>query len=143
VAHLVELFVQRHDFDLCLEVNLVVMRCVDAVARALAVLRHHDDRRLQRCDHRQNEVEEDERVRVEAPMPEQPRVADGPDNQEENEGDDEAPRAADARDSIGDAVAEVLLLRHIHVDVARNGLPIDGALKGARFLHAERFRPAP
>ena len=78
VPQLVELLVQGHDLDLGLEVDLVVMRGVESVALALPVLRHHDDRRLQGGNHRQDKVEEDERVGVEALAAEQPDVAQRP-----------------------------------------------------------------
>ncbi len=65
VPQFVELFMQRHDLDLGLQVDLVVVRRVEAVAFGLPVLRHHDHRRLHGGQHRQDEVEENIGVGVE------------------------------------------------------------------------------
>ena len=106
VAQFVELFMQRHDLDLGLEVDLIVMRGIEPVAFGLPVLRHHDHRRLQRRDHRQNEIEEDKGVGVEGAVLQKPDIGARPDDQEGDEGQDERPRAADAGDGVGDPVAK-------------------------------------
>lgn len=50
-AHPIELIVQRHDFDLRLQIDLVVVCGVDPILGRMAVLAHHDHRRLNRCEH--------------------------------------------------------------------------------------------
>ena len=91
VAQFVEFFMQRHDLDLGLQIDLIVVGGVDAVAFGLAVLRHHDHRRLQGGDHRQHEVEEDEGVGVEGVARQEPDIASRPQDQEGDEGQDEGP----------------------------------------------------
>src|SRR5450755_892363 len=56
--HLVQLAVQLLDRELGLDVHLVVLVRLQPVLRGLAVLAHHDHRRLQRGEARQDEVEE-------------------------------------------------------------------------------------
>ena len=86
MAQFVELLVQRHDFDLGLEVHLIVVAGIDAVALGLAVLRHHDDRRLKCGIIDRIEVEEDVGVGIERVAPEQDELARRPEDQESEEG---------------------------------------------------------
>jgi hypothetical protein len=46
----IDFFVQVPDLQFCLEVDLVVVLRANPVLRLLAVLAHHDHRRLDRCD---------------------------------------------------------------------------------------------
>ena len=48
-----------------LQVHLIIVLGEQLVFRRLAVLAHHDDRRLKRCKRRQNEIQQDEGIRIE------------------------------------------------------------------------------
>ena len=140
MAQLVELFVQRHDVDLRLEVDLVVVSRIDAIALRLPVLRHHDHRRLQRCDHRQDQIEENEGVGIELVAAEQQRVACGPRDEKDDERQDEGPGAADLGDLVGDPVTEIATGRIDDVGVDRHRRAIDSALQDALFDIAQCAR---
>src|SRR5947207_2591141 len=65
LAQVIELLVQADDFEFSFEVDFIIVRGVEAILRGLPVLRHHDDGRLQRSEHREEEVKQDEGIRVE------------------------------------------------------------------------------
>ena len=67
VQKLVELLADGAHFELGLEVDLVIVFGAQPVALFLAVLAHHDDGRLDGGEHRQDQVEQDERKRIERP----------------------------------------------------------------------------
>lgn len=50
-AYLIEFVMQRHDFDLRFQVNLVVMCGIYPILGRMSVLAHHDHRRLNSCKH--------------------------------------------------------------------------------------------
>src|SRR5438093_9849539 len=107
----VELLVELHDLQLRLQVHLVVQLAADAVAGVLAVLAHHDHGGLDRGQHREEEVQQDEGKRIERLLAhDEQRVDDDPDEQHAGEGEDEGPRSAEARHAVGHPVAEGLLL---------------------------------
>ena len=61
----VDLLVQLPDFEFGLEVDLIVVERAQPVLRLLPLLAHHDDRRLDRGDGRQDQIEQDEGIAVE------------------------------------------------------------------------------
>lgn len=64
-ADLVHFVVQLHDLEFRLQVDLVVVCDGQPVLSGLAVLRHHDDRRLDCREHGQDEVQEHKGIRIE------------------------------------------------------------------------------
>ena len=100
----------------------------------LAVLAHHDDRRLNGGEHGEEEVEQDEGIGVPGLA-----VHGNQDNAEDNvtghrgeEEDDEGPGTAEAGDVVGDALAEGLLLVNEFVGIT-HGTAADDALGGVDF----------
>jgi hypothetical protein len=81
---LVELVVQGHDFDLCFEVNFIVVRGDDPVFRCVPVLTHHDDRRLHGGQHGEDQVQENEGKGIGRPGRED-QIETYPDKQEQAE----------------------------------------------------------
>src|SRR5207302_1362490 len=63
-AQLVDLAVQLLDRELGLYVHPEILVGLQPVLRSLAVLAHHDDRRLQRGEAREQQVEEDVRIGI-------------------------------------------------------------------------------
>lgn len=61
---MVELLVKLPDLQLGFQVHLVVVLRPHPVLRFLSILAHHDDRRLDGRQTGENQVEEDERIRV-------------------------------------------------------------------------------
>src|SRR6266849_2211471 len=72
----------------------------------LAVLAHHDDRRLDRRERREHKVEKNEGVRVEGMPREQPRIDQHPDHEDGAEQPDERPAAANLRHPVPHALSE-------------------------------------
>ena len=101
----VDFLVQRFDLDIGLEVDAEVLVRLPPVALAHAILRHHDDRRLHRGEARQQQVQQDERIRVEGLVCEQDAVDHDPDHQHDEEPDNERSRPADQGHALGDALA--------------------------------------
>ena len=109
---LVQLFMQRDDLYLGLQVDFVIQTGGQTIARRLAVLGHQDDRRLQRSQHGENEVEEDVGVGIEwfdLPCPND-AVESGPSEQRGETQGNECPGPAERGDAVGQAIAESLLL---------------------------------
>src|SRR5262245_58424353 len=108
VPDFVEFDMQRGDFHFGLGVHVVVVLRVEAIAGGLAVLAHHDDRRLQRRKARQDEIQQNERVRIEPLV--HPRVDQHPQADPCDREADERPAAAEGGDLIGHALPKSLLV---------------------------------
>ena len=52
------------DFGFGAAVDVVVEFAAHAILRVLAVLAHHDDRRLNGGEHREKQIEQDERIGI-------------------------------------------------------------------------------
>ena len=108
----VNLAAERLDFGFGAAVDFEVELGADAVFVVLAVLAHHDDRRLDGRKHGEKKVEQDERVGVprRAMHDNQHHAEDDVSGHGAKEEDDEGPGAAEAGDVVGDALAEGFLL---------------------------------
>ena len=108
------------DLELGAQVDLVIMPRGDAVLLRLAVLAHHDHRRLDRRKHRQHQVEEDVRIGIERVQPEHfedAAVDQHPGDKHQEKSDDEAPAAADRGNPVGQAIGEARMKRGLLVGV--------------------------
>ena len=76
----VYLLVQMADFDLRLQVHLVVVERAEPVLCLLPLLAHHDDRRLHGSEAGQQQIEQDERIDVEGPGIAEPEIDSDPDD---------------------------------------------------------------
>src|SRR5207248_2009400 len=65
ISNLVQLCMQRDDFQFGLRIDLIIVLDVDPVMRRLSILAHHDDRGLERRQARQHEVQENVGIRIE------------------------------------------------------------------------------
>ena len=72
VDQVIDFFVQMPDLELGLEVDLVVVERAQAILRLQPLLAHHDDGCLDGGEARQDQVEQDERIRIER-LPATPR----------------------------------------------------------------------
>jgi hypothetical protein len=88
---LVDLVVQARDFRLALQVDLVVEGRREPILRRLPVLAHHDDGCLQGRQHRQEQVEKHEGIRIERVLGQDRRVEQRPRDEEDSEADDKPP----------------------------------------------------
>jgi len=121
---------QAH-LELGLQVDAVVRPSAFAIALRLPVLAHQDHRRLHRRDARQDEVQQDERIRIERSRQEADRVLDHPRDEHRAEQAEKLPTAAEARDAVGHAMRQRLTTQI----VARR-------LAAEDFLLAQRFHDA-
>ena len=135
----VDFLVQREDFEFSLEIDLIVLGCFEAIPFGLAVLGHHDDRRLDGGDHGEDEVEEDERVGIEGAGEEYDGVDDAPEDQEQQEADDEGPGASNTGDAVGEAFAIGRIGGEGRVDIGRDDLALMRFLEHALFCLAQLF----
>jgi hypothetical protein len=111
----IDFFVQVPDLEFGLEIDLVIILSAQSIARLGPVLAHHDYGCLQRSQTGENEIEENERVRIEGAVEQKHCVKHDPDDDNAPESDDEFPTPAELRDFIrqmfakGELALELLL----------------------------------
>ena len=74
----IDFFVKMPDFQFGFEIHFVIVFRSQPVTRLGPVLTHHDDRRLERGETGENEIQKNERVRIEAAIEEQECVESDP-----------------------------------------------------------------
>jgi hypothetical protein len=134
----VHLVVQSCDLRFTFQVDLIVHRCSEAVLRGLTVLAHHDDGRLHSGDHRQEQVQEDIRIRIEGVGGEQNGINQRPASEKQTEANDKASGTADGCNPVGQTLAQgeaaVKLLIQVFGCMDASGHPRDDApLPGAKW----------
>ena len=102
------------------QVHRVIKIRAQTVLMALTILRHHDDRRLQRRDHVEGEIEENEGKWIKGRAAEEDRVADDPNYEQGQRGDDEFPAASKLGDDIRCAIPKGQVRRLLLVYVTGN-----------------------
>lgn len=115
----IDFFVEVPDLELGFKVHFVIVLGLETVAGLRAVLTHHDDGCLDGGEAGEDEIQEDERVGIEAAIGEEVGVERDPAEEDEPEGDEETPAAAKLRDPIGKAFAEGEFAREFVFDVFR------------------------
>src|SRR5438874_422687 len=90
---MVDLLMKVADFELGLEIHAIIIERAQAVLRLLPALAHHDDRRLDCGNARQDEIEQDERVGVK--IHHRPGIEKYPDRYDHGKGTQECPTAAE------------------------------------------------
>src|SRR6516164_6635607 len=76
---MIEFLVQVPNLQLSLQIDLVIVLRSQPIARFRPVLTHHDDRRLHGSETGENQVEENEWIRIECTCREDNAVKDNPD----------------------------------------------------------------
>src|SRR5439155_18015203 len=125
-ALLSDQFLQHH---FALKIDFEILFGSEPIFFGGAILRHHDDWRLQGSGHRQHQVKENVRIRIElrsilsmSIMKQNKSIESHPTHQESQIDNDESPRATKRSDFIGDALTYRGTLLHLDVDVARRAL---------------------
>src|SRR5262249_22708548 len=108
-------FIQR---KFVLQVQLVIEIGTEAVLMSLAILRHHDDGRLQCEDHVEHKVEQNERVLVERTLPEQQCVGRDPQDKKPDRAKNEFPTATKFCDHVRGAIRECKLRLFFDINIA-------------------------
>jgi hypothetical protein len=116
----IDFFVQVPDFEFGFEIDLVIVFRAQAVASLGPVLTHHDDRRLDGGQTGENQIEKNERIRIEDFGGEQHDISSDPHGDDSAKADKKFPTAAEFGDAIGEAFAKSKLLFELLFDVAGN-----------------------
>src|SRR5260370_25166790 len=126
VAHLIPEQVQlpRQPLNLGLRaaVDGEVQLAAHAILHVLTVLAHHDDRRLNRREQRQNEIQQDKWIRVPG-RPAQPHVNRRVDAAQNDETNNKGPRPTEQHHGVRDALGQRRFLFDYFVRVARGTQP--------------------
>src|SRR5207237_7896633 len=102
------------------EIDLVIVFRAQAIASLGPVLAHHNDWRLDGGQTRENQIEKNERIRIEGFGGEQHDIGADPDEDDSAEADKKFPTAAEFGDAIGEAFAKSKFLFELLFDVAGN-----------------------
>src|SRR5579872_7561523 len=136
LAEQIQLSRETLDFGFRPAVHVEIEFTSQAVLHILSVLAHHDDGRLDGCEHGEKQVEQDERIRVPGGAAQQD--IDGAVNDEDHaEDDDEGPGAAPPRHRIGDPFAEGGL-RFYHLVGIAAGAQANQFLRGMKLAAQDR-----
>src|SRR6266496_2806939 len=115
----IDFFVQVPDLQLGFEVDFVIVLRAQTIAQFGAILTHHDDWRLHRGETREDQIQQDEWIRVEPAVQEQGGVQNDPKHEDDAEENDESPAAAKRGYLVGQPFAESELPLELLLDVAR------------------------
>src|SRR6266480_7111927 len=107
------------DFQLGFEVDFVIVLRAKTIAQFGAILTHHDDWRLHRGETREDQIQQNEWIRVEPAVQEQGGVQNDPKHEDDAEENDESPTAAKRGYLIRQSFAESELPLELLLDVAR------------------------
>jgi hypothetical protein len=116
----IDFFVQVPDFQLGLEIDFVIVLRAQPIASLGPVLTHHNDRRLDSGQTRENQIEKNERIWIEGFGGKQHDIRADPHEDDSTKADEKFPTAAEFGDAIGEALAKRKFLFELLLDIARN-----------------------
>src|SRR5438874_73568 len=119
---MVEFLVQMPNLELRFQVHLIVVLRSQTVARLGTVLTHHDNRRLHRRETGQNQIEQNEWIRIERSGGEQSDVRSDPHKDNSAKCNEKFPAAAKFGDPVGESLAKREFPFELFNDVARKNL---------------------
>src|SRR5437773_11555413 len=105
------------DLELRFQVHFIVVFRPQSVARLSTILTHHNDRRLHRGETGQNQIEQNEWIRIERAGSEQNGVRTDPHKDNGAKCNEKFPTAAELGDVVGKSFAESKLLFELLADV--------------------------
>src|SRR5438067_13754119 len=103
---MIEFLVQMPDLQLSFQIDLVIVLRSQPITRLRAVLAHHDDRRLDGGQTGENQVEQNEWIRIERSGSEQHGVGADPDDDNSAKCNEKFPTAAELGNTVGESLAE-------------------------------------
>src|SRR6266496_4336786 len=118
----IDFFVQVPDLQFGFEVDFVIVFRAQTIAQFGAILTHHDDWRLHRGETREDQIQQNEWIRVEPAIQEQGGVQNDPKHKDDAEEDDKSPATAKRGYLMGQPFAESELLFELFADVVRKNL---------------------
>src|SRR5205814_8151015 len=117
-AQMIDFFVQMADLELGFQIELVIVLRAQPIARVGPVLAHHDDRRLHSCETGKNQIEKDERIRIERSGSEQRDVRTNPHEDNSAKCNEEFPTAAELSDAVRKMFAKGKFFLELLLNVA-------------------------
>src|SRR5436309_3255695 len=100
------------------QINFVIVVRAQTIARFRAVLAHHNDRRLHGSQTGQNQIKQNEWIRIERSGSEQHGVRADPHDDNNSKCNEKFPTAAELGDPVGESLAERELPFELFLDVA-------------------------
>src|SRR5207247_11300998 len=110
------------NLQLRFQIDFVIVFRPQTVARLRAVLAHHDDRRLHRSQTGENQIEQNEWIRIKRVRHKDNAVDGNPDDQNCAERNEKFPTPAELRDVVGKSLAESEFPLELFADVAGKDL---------------------
>src|SRR5437763_6006619 len=110
------------DLELGFQIDLVIVLRAQAVARRRPILAHHDGRRLDSGQTGKNQIEKDERIRIERSGSEQRDVRTDPHEDNSAKCNEEFPTAAELGDAVRKTFTKGKFLFELLLDVAGENL---------------------
>src|SRR6266446_2335293 len=115
---MVDFFVQMPDLELGFQIDLVIVLRSQPIASLRPILAHHDDRRLDSGETGKNQIEKDERIRIERSGSEQRDVRSDPHEDNSAKCNEELPTAAELGDAVRKTFTKGKFLFELLLDVA-------------------------
>src|SRR5947199_8652016 len=119
---MVDFFMQMPDLELGFEVDFVIVLRAQSIAQLGAILTHHDHRRLDGGETGENQIEKDERIRIERSGSEQRDVRTDPHDDNSAKCNEEFPTAAELGDAVRKTFTKGKFLFELLLDVAGENL---------------------
>jgi len=125
---MIDLFVQMPDLELGFQIDFVIVLRAQPIARFGSVLTHHDNRRLDSGETGENQIEKDERIRIERSGSEQHGVRTYPHEDNNAKGDEKFPAPTELGDVVGQSLAESQLPFELFTEIVGKDLVLLQAL---------------
>src|SRR5439155_3148389 len=119
---MVDFFVQMPDLELGVEIDFVIVLRAQTIAQLGAILTHHDHRRLDGGETRENQIEKNEWIRIERSGSEQRDVRTDPHDDNSAKCNEEFPTAAKLGEVVGESLAESQFLFELFLNIAGENL---------------------
>src|SRR5437660_9857771 len=119
---MVDFFVQMADLELGFQIDFVIVLRAQPIACFGSVLAHHDDRRLDSGETGKNQIEKDERIRIERSGSEQRDVRTDPHEDNSAKCNEEFPTTTELGDAVRKTFTKGEFLFELLLDVAGENL---------------------
>src|SRR4029077_2696385 len=103
---MIDFLVQMPNLQLGFQIDFVIVFRAQTVTRLGTVLTHHDNRRLHSSQTGENQVEQNEWIRIKRVRHEDNAVDGNPDDQNCAKRNEKFPTSAELRDPVGESLAE-------------------------------------
>src|SRR6266478_6446793 len=119
---MIDFLVQMPNLQLGFQIDFVIVFRAQTIARFGPVLAHHDDRRLDGSQTGENQIEKNERIRIERSGSKQHGVGADPHDDNSAKCNEKFPTAAELGNAVGESLAESEFFFELLLDVAGKNL---------------------